>query len=547
MSRDCDHNLVAAMVGRVSLHGYTNIVPANSQLTPAQHAVQVVALLRLLTQRGFLRPAIVKAVDLEVYLARFEPARAKVLRQEYLAAGRQPLHKYKSFLKKELLVKMIAHLSDLVTARAIQNPDPATTVALGRWWLAVGNELKRQWHAGNNVVYTSALNATQLGAAVGPWLALDDWVALENDCSRWDGRYGRACGALAIALLIWWQVPTYVWEQESCPTFRLVTLLAIFVVAFCRLSGVGNTSVINSWVNALLALLGLTRADPRLVRPFKLLVLGDDMLMLVLASNPVTKADITSAYTAYGHKPVCLVSRGQALAPTFCSGRFFLTEVGRVWAPKPGRTIAKSGWCCSTSISPRAWLRCVGLSIDAASAHVPIVRAIGRRYIELGQEPTAAESQAFAKLRSNHAPQPTGPHVATNEGIREFCAFYDTTPGEIERVEAAIRQLGYGSPLNHPLIDRIMARDIEAPEAPVDVDAVCGRDPYAAAASPGPPSVPQDDVAYHNGYYKFPDARIEALLKAEVREYATAVKLALAADPALSAHPSSRAAHATHA
>ena len=92
-----------------------------------------------------------------------------------------------------------------------------------------------------------------------------------------------------------------------------------------------------------------------------------------------------------------------------------------------------------------------------------------------------------------------------------------------------------------------MARDIEAPEAPVDADAVCGRDPYAAAARPSPPSVPQDDVAYYNGYYKFPDPRIEARLKAETREYAAAVKRALAADPALSAHPSSRAAQPPNA
>lgn len=541
LSRNCDHNLLAAMVGRVSLHGYTSVVPAADSAagkTPTTFGHEVAHGMRALVAAGVIAPARPKAAALKRYLSRFPGPRALVLRAAYLLAGRRPLHKYKTFLKKELLIKMIDFVSDLVTARAIQNPDAATTVALGRWWLTIGEELKRQWHKDHRVVYASGLTARELGALADNWLRLPNWRAIENDCSRWDGRYGRACGALAIALLILWHIPEYVWKEETRASFTLVSDLATFIVAFCRLSGVGNTSVMNSWVDALIALLPLLIADPRLNLPFQLVVLGDDMLLFVLHAHPIQPVMVRDSYARFGHKPVCIQSTTQPLRPTFCSGRFFHSLVGRIWAPKPGRTLVKSAWVVTGDITPLAWLRCVGLSIAASASHVPIVRALARRYIELGVTPTPTEDRVFKRLKSTHVPTPAGAQECSPQGLLEFCQFYETTPGEIADVEAAIARMAYGEELDHPLVHRIVAKDNEVPTDPVDADATSGRNPMAPAHAAPTPQVAVADLGEDP---EFPDAHLEQHLAAEAREYVEALR------SIYQAHPSSRATRQSNA
>lgn len=541
VSRNCDHNLLAAMVGRVSLHGYTSIVPsaaADDGKSPTTFGLEIAAQMRDLIAAGIIAPARPKAAALNRYLARFPTPRATVLRAAFLLAGRRPLHKYKTFLKKELLIKMIDFLSDLVTARAIQNPDPATTVALGRWWLTIGEELKRQWHKNHRVIYASGLTARQLGALADEWLRLPNWRAIENDCSRWDGRYGRACGALALALLILWHIPAYVHNEETRASFKLVSDLADFTVAFCRLSGVSNTSVMNSWVNALLTLIALLVADPKLTLPFKLVVLGDDMLLFVLHSHPIQPTAVRDSYARFGHKPVCVQSTSRPLAPTFCSGRFFHSVIGRVWAPKPGRTLVKSAWVVTCDITPLAWLRCVGLSIAASATHVPVVRALAYRYIELGANPTAKEEQAFKRLKSTHVPAPAGAQACSPQGLLEFCQFYETTPGEIEEVEAQIYRMSYGEELNHPLIHRIVRIDNEVPTDPVDADATSQRNPIAPAHARPTPQVAVADLGEDP---EFPDPHLEQHLAAEAREYIAALKSVYQAHPSCCAPRESNA------
>jgi len=100
---------------------------------------------------------------LQAWLARFPGPRARVLLSEYLRNARRPRNKMKTFIKRELLTKIIRTVP-VIAARAIQNPDPASTVYYGLWWHALGNELKRQWAPGRNLVYTSGLNAARLGA-----------------------------------------------------------------------------------------------------------------------------------------------------------------------------------------------------------------------------------------------------------------------------------------------------------------------------------------------------------------------------------------------
>lgn len=518
ISRNCDHNLLNAVFGRVSLHGVKDALCRTFQegtagttypgegfvLAGRERAAEVATLVQLLVRKGWLARAELKAAPLYRYLARFPPERAAILRKFYEESARRPRHKYKTFLKAELLAKMVDCEMDLVTSRAIQNPDEATTVSLGRWWLSVGDELKRQWAPPGPIVYTSGLNARELGALADTWLSRADWRAIEGDCSRWDGRYLLACASFFIAILILWSVPGYVRDEECRSGFKLDTDLAQFLIGFCRLSGVGQTSCGNSASNVGCAIRGLVVRDPNLDHPFLLLVLGDDMLLLVPGAHPVRPEDIAHGYSSVGHKPTVVETTAHPLGPTFCSGRFFLADVGRVWAPKPGRLLAKGGWMMRFTLTPLQWLACVGHSMRHSSNHVPVVRAIARRYIELAGPADAATLAIYdAERKAAHVPAATGPHECTPEGLLEFCTFYDVTPSQIEELELAIARMNPGDPLDHPVITAILARDLEAPTKPVDAAARCCSDLVDRPADTAPHVDPETWVQPDPDFWPF--------------------------------------------
>ena len=80
------------------------------------------------------------------------------------------------------------------------------------------------------------------------------------------------------------------------------------------------------------------------------------------------------------------------------------------------------------TLTPLRWLACVGHSMHHSSNHVPVVRAVARRYMQLAVAADPADLRVFdAERRAAHAPQPTGPHECSHEGMLEFCTFYGVT------------------------------------------------------------------------------------------------------------------------
>lgn len=367
----------------------------------------------------------------------------------------------KTFVKVELLNKYHVDIP-VVAARAIQNPDPAATVSYGRWWHALGKELSRQWCPGSDIVYTSGLNSAQLGAVI------DDaqrrlprgriyWV----DSSRWDGHYGVQLSPAVAAHYAKYGAPRYLLRDEA----RLETTMLDpttglkLKTLFIRESGRGQTSCGNSPANAYLTLRALSMAEPLPpagVTRFVLLVLGDDQLLFVAEDHPLTEQQLHAAYVEGGMKPKTGTTQN-VLRAEFCSGRFYLTAEGnRVWAPKVGRALAKMGWQLHPNLRPDEWLAATAASWRQDVNHVPILRAAAKRMTQWAAGQTRRHID-----RRPHSPR----HYSCSvEALNEFCALYGLAPNDVAAAEEYLLTLPRGAQVDHWVIDKVCAFDIEEPD-----------------------------------------------------------------------------------
>jgi len=142
----------------------------------------------------------------------------------------------------------------------------------------------------------------------------------------------------------------------------------------------------------------------------------------------------------------------------YCSGRFYPTNHGLVFGPKPGRVIAKSFHCRLplNDHEGKRWLKAVCLGLEKSTAFVPVLRVVIRKQLQLLERYTPAHYE--------YEPEKvvaTEWHEITWRTMAMMEHLYDLTPTQVFELEAFIEREVKSLPctIQHPYLDQIIEHD----------------------------------------------------------------------------------------
>lgn len=449
-ARSCTHNISNAITRRMLLQ--------TSSSPTAWKAVWDNA--RSCERDGFIA-AVPKVVSTPraAWLQRFRSGRGVAIydladREAWDELG-QPMS-YDVFPKWEWVCKVVDGKLPDYTARCIMGPNLAWLSVLGPWHHAYGKALKEAWHSRSPLWYTASSTAEDLG----DWLtwAMDNAArygpvaSFENDFAWYDGSQGKAAHAHLSGTYNLAGAPRSVRKATAARRMRGCSRLGVvFRGRTKRSSGDPDTSTGNSRITGDATLALVLRGCAALGLPrdcFSIAVLGDDMICICPRSLAIWLGQNGAAfYERLGLAAKTLVKHN-VWEFEYCSGRFYPTGEGRVWAPKIGRTLCKGGWRLRSNpaTSDETWLAAVMAGYYATSNHVPVVRAWGR--------PGPVQ-------REKHRHHTTSVHAPVSEAYQEMASLYGVTEGDLVALEHYLSALPFGAIVPaHPVIQAIIRVDV---------------------------------------------------------------------------------------
>lgn len=434
--------LVEAWVGVYAvLTRHCNLVPGNVFVEP-----------RTVWRKRFPLPtqnALLKALDLRthgVYI--YQWARTKM------------------FIKREITpIGSEGHKAP----RAIQARYAEYNDIIGPLCFEVSKILRKRWSllnedgTLNSIVYAGGLSAEGLSMwmnrLVREAAVLCEIVFWEGDYSRWDAHL------FAISLMV--EFAVYLWLGMTRPQIDAFTIQFLVLgttahqirywIVGTRQSGVPNTSVGNSLLNGAAVKLVLLLAGCYV---HWIIVHGDDFLAAIpveymervrVVNREVMHALGLCVETAFYRRPTHV---------EFCSGRWYSSEDGYTYGPKPGRLLAKLFWSTTPAVKTKRqkeWIRGVALGLVKDTAHVPIVHCVMRRVLELTYNvKTRSIIVDDYKFHLSHARQPT------RETYINLAELYQCSPTHLRDTESWLNRelLTPLALLFHPLLTRIASYDL---------------------------------------------------------------------------------------
>lgn len=425
----------------------------------------------------------VEAAPYHVWASRFPTAKRLQLdaAREQLAAGHIDWRRNnvnKNFVKKEhILIETPAGLT-ASRPRIINACSVANQLIHGPWTFAYSKYLAECWSPQvraqdgpvQQITYAAGMNANAIGRWFDDNLALGLTAAACNDCGYWDltqhqhafdfhmGLYERVC------------IPSRV---RSCirrhAKFTGVSGHWLAKTDCLMGTGVGYTSVQNSQGNGCISWDIIRALAPN--SPFRILVMGDDMMVMAELSTIKRLLAAEPLYRAYGLNPE-LNCFADAYDGDFCSMIFFPTNRGTLPGPKPGRFLAKIGYCRDPVPvrDLRAWMHAVTIGETRNCHHVPIVRtiiAVARRLSAGGRTLNQSALYDLRRHRRHERPQVdyvAPPHELDHTTIEFFSNRYGVSPSAIHACESWIERtyVSLTSTLAHPILTRLT--EIDAPQ-----------------------------------------------------------------------------------
>lgn len=212
--------------------------------------------------------------------------------------------------------------------------------------MSAGDRMVLGIEAVPSIIYTGGLNPEELGGLYGYWLAKFPFV-VEGDFAEFESRV--TVDALNHEFQ-WYRKLGL--DEDTCCDFELqqkVTIIGDLGIKVTReggrLSGVPNTSLGNSYLNACLyyTILKLAGFLPGI--HYVMFILGDDNLILCSKKCSAYLHLVGAApFAEYGMKLEAQYwYPKQAFQATFCSQRFILTPLGYRLTPMIGRLLIKAG------------------------------------------------------------------------------------------------------------------------------------------------------------------------------------------------------------
>jgi hypothetical protein len=409
------------------------------------------------------------------WVKRFPPNQQARLKIAYDSNNDNAISVVDAFVKKEILFKKFG-----VAPRLIQGRKPTYTATLGPVMYSISKHLSNQWsfkemsQATCKIVYATGYTANGLAQQVQKCYDFFDdnnvtYYIRESDMGRFDGHFHKyfiqnehnyyrkfpLTGQESVCL-----------EQQLTTTGFTPHGVSYFMLGK-RKSGDLNTSVGNSLENARMHIYACSLIDKRheLKIPIQLyftgLVLGDDSWFLMNSKLLPYDQDITQIIEDMGMAPKAII-RQNLYDSEFCSGRFWPSSKGRIWAPKIGRVLYKS--MTSTTLVPadqtKAWLVAVAKGFKRDTSHVPLLRILMPRLAEL----------SFNKpVKPHYLPRALEirPHniedgaEATQDTWEMMYQLYDLLPHQIQEAENYLKTCPTYGALKHAVIDAIVKVDLQ--------------------------------------------------------------------------------------
>jgi len=335
-------------------------------------------------------------------------------------------------------------------------------VALGPSIVTATEHLKLHWNVDhwvyfecgstqNDVAYWFNHNLKIFGVEC---LIDTDYTLMDRSQNEHSLRFARwmcevsGVRGLADMLLKWQEGPQKVYSKRGD---------RVDCSAFLR-SGVPNTTLYNSVVNAAIATFVFIINGGVPGRDFVMMVRGDDNLMF---AKPGLEKDMKIWAEMLGF--TIKVNRRRRIEDVrFCSNAFYPTDTGDyVPAPTLGKCLAKLSFShrAIPKGGEKAHMRGVALGLLALTNHVPILHDFLVRILELtegarGNTVTRASAEVRVKyfVGSKHLPSPEAEHFV--------CSMYDVTPAHLDAMKHAIQQMSqpglYGSPITHDFWQRAL-------------------------------------------------------------------------------------------
>lgn len=408
--------------------------------------------------RSVLPPTIVRAASFEVWNSRFPKVRQ--------AAQKKALDEFqscpdivsvrsscvrKAFLKREKLLKSSPTGVDDFDPRVIQGTNNLPNALLGPWMYSFSKHLARTWSTSFHVTYAPGLSAEQVGAWMAQCEAEGFSSYLATDFSRFDA-------SICVEAL---EVEQQLYEDHGVGKWAQVVLKEqLYVkgksshghryrVFGTRCSGDPNTSCGNGTLDAGALMFTLGRLG---VVDYRIIVSGDDSVIALKTGVDREAFVNTLALLGFSAKTILHSDPDRV---EFCSGYFWRTELGRVWGPKIGRVLAKTGYSVNVQHNPRAWLKGVLVGMSQDSAHVPLLTVYVSHCLSL-----LSDVKTVAKT-DDHKFHVGKKHKASPETYQQFYKIYSLDPEQLDTMKNEILSIKtLPHLLGHPFFEVLVNVDV---------------------------------------------------------------------------------------
>lgn len=443
-----------------TMHSMLRARMLSEQFRPARFAIDfVVAHTHTIAWPKEIRP-----LSRDAWINRFDGSKRRMYIEAMKTFDHAPAINRKDltrkiFKKEEKLVKS---KFDQYAGRGISSAQPRVQCATGPWFAAFNTALKKLWPLhGSKISFVCGYDAVAVGAMFTEWEG-DGYSYI------WDGDYSSFDASENMWLLR--DVEQLVYRLSGigdrnfwrCMEAQLDTKALVFlgrdVIAKFRCegrrnSGDANTTIGNSLINALVisSILEFWRYD------YRLAVSGDDCAIAFRGRHPRWE-DVRDHAADCGLK-LKIFPRTHYHDVHFLGSHPLQMEVdGRVqyvMVPEMVRVLPKFGWSLSPMLQPQVWNRSVAKSWQMVGSHVPILRSLIARTLQLTEgfgvmKLDPRDIPQFLRVESQHRL-----HL-THQGAQQFSMRYSLTLDAIARIEQLVMVSSLPSIVSTTLLNHVL-------------------------------------------------------------------------------------------
>jgi hypothetical protein len=301
---------------------------------------------------------------------------------------------YKMFIKAEKTDKCTLFGPDETAApRPIHACSPVASVATGLWFRSFQTYLHKTWS--KNIMFSAGCNLEDLSSWFNKFSAAAQ-IILEDDFTMYETTFSVFAHNLVIKIFEKAGLGMYPWahlirkEQVNAAGFSRSGYK--YQVPGTMSSGVADTCLSNSMINAISHLFALHKTNPELnmkelLDKFRMSVMGDDNLMLLtglrIASDETSVEEILRQL---GFMPKLQVRRCPEEV-VYLNNRPYKVDGQYHFGPRIGRLLARLGYSVDNQPHPQAYVREVALAFRKSCNHIPILRTLIDRTLIVTKPP----------------------------------------------------------------------------------------------------------------------------------------------------------------